>query len=93
MKSQYFEITIGGQSFTASTLLKALEALRGEYIPTILKTSKRFQFVIDDGSFKNFNGSPGVVGESVERITDREYKRLQDEKRKRRMNRNLKKSK
>lgn len=90
MKSSYFEITIAGQSFTESTLGKALEKLKSEYIPVLRKTRKKFRYVLDENSFEHFNGSPVIVGESVERITDREYERLQKEKRDRRQNRNAK---
>lgn len=90
MKSSYFEITINGQSFTESTLSKALEKLRSEYIPALRNTRKKFRYVIDEKSFERFNGSPVIVGESVERITDREYERLQKEKRDQRQNRNAK---
>ena len=90
MKRSYFEITINGQSFTESTLGKALEKLRSEYIPALRNTRKKFRYVIDEKSFERFNGSPVFVGESGERITDREYERLQKEKRDRRQNRNAK---
>lgn len=90
MKSSYFEITIAGQSFTESTLSKALEKLKSKHIPALRNTRKKFRYVIDENSFSRFNGSPVIVGESVERITDREYERLQKEKRDRKLNRNAK---
>ena len=81
MKKFYYEVTIDGQSFTTSTLAEALKKARKNLAEKgigVKKSDRALQFNIVNSTFDNGKLKAAKISDSVEEISENEYKTLKE---------------